>query len=355
MTRFSTLALLGVFLLAPAVAGQGIPYDSTAPGLLSDYQLVSGSPGHGGLSGSFGYQANGRAPAWYVLSTPISARSRPGSATIGGKDFYVIGGETPGGGRADFVEIWDRQTDTWSQSASRMPIPVSNIMGSCVFSGGQMYVFGGLDINGVVRDEIQVYDPTMDSWTVHPTRLPAPRYGVGVSNIYGGDILVCGGADSGFFYGDSYIFNNSTGTFSTGPAMADADYMITITNIPNSADGKVYMTGFATDTFLQVYDTATGTFSRGPSFRADPVNGQSRAGCGMDNVGARVFIYGGDWTGYRSDTEYYDVLSGQQKKTATLELNVGRRAFAYGPLPCPGCYASHGWNGNYLQHGEGAR
>ncbi|KAA3609146.1 MAG: hypothetical protein DWQ01_10025 [Planctomycetota bacterium] len=341
--------------LAGSALAQGpVAYDSGQPGILSDTALVQ--PGAGSLGGqAFSGQAIQGTPAWYVLARPLTARSRCGSATIGGKDFYVIGGEIAGGGRADRVEIWDRQTDTWSQSHSVMPVPVSNVMGSCVFSGGLMYVFGGTDVANQPVDLVQVFDPFADSWTVHPTRLPRPMFGVGVSNIGGGEILVCGGADLNFYYDDSWLFETWSGTFQPGSPMAHADYLITITSTANFVDAKVYMTGFATSTFLQSFDLASGQFQTAASFRNDPVFGQDRAGCGMDNVGPRVFVYGGDWTGFRADCESYEIPSGQVVARPSLTLNVGRRSFAYGPLPCPGCYVSGGWNGTLLQHAEGAR
>lgn len=349
-----TAALLAV--LGPALPAQSrLPYDSTVPGLLTDASLT-GTFGGAGQAGGQGFGTHfAGPPAWIVIAQPSVARSRPGSATIGGKDFWIIGGETQGGGRAAFVEHWHRGTNTWTQSAVPMPVPVSNIMGSCVHDNGLFYVFGGFDANGLPVDTIQVYDPFNDTWSVHSSVLPRPLFGVGASALGNGKILVCGGADLGFVYGDAWVFDTTTGTFTTTGVMPQPDGYLTITHMPNPVDGKVYMTGFFTDTFLVIYDPATGTFQNGPSFLNDPTWGQSRAGCGLDSVGSKVFAYAGDWSNYRPDVESYDVLSGNQKGWPTLDMNQGRRTFAYGGLPCPACYASCGWAGQYLSHSEAAR
>ncbi len=359
MYRLLPIAALFAALLALAGPDLGaqvqMPYDSTVPGHLTDASLSGTSSGTGLASGQgFGTQYAGP-PAWIVIAQPAVARSRPGSATLGGKDFWIIGGETSGGGRAAFVEQWHRGTDTWTQSSVPMPVPVSNIMGSCVHDNGLFYVFGGFDINWQPVDTIQIYDPATDTWSVHQTTLPRPMMGVGASNLGNGQILVCGGSDLAFVYGDAWIFDTTAGTFTTTGAMPQADTYLTITARPNSVDGKVYMTGYYTDTFLVIYDPTTGSFQNGPAFLNHPTNGQSRAGCGMDSVGSKVFAYAGDWFGYRADVESYDVLTGQQRGWPTLDMHQGRRAFAYGALPCPACYASCGWAGQYLAHSEAAR
>ncbi|KAA3612934.1 MAG: hypothetical protein DWQ01_04320 [Planctomycetota bacterium] len=342
------IALLLVIVL-PGVGWSQATYDATAPGILSDVQINQGQnnlQGQGGRAGGY---------AWYTLTTPNFQRSRCGGVTTGGKDFWVIGGETPTGLRVAQVEKWTRTLNTWTVSSSSMPSPVSNISGSVVHENGLFYVFGGLESGDVMIDWIQVYDPVADTWSVHPTPMPAARYGVGAANLGGGKILVCGGADLLFAYGDSWIFDVATGTFTAGPPMPVEDFNISITARPNPADGRVYLTGIRTDTYLQIYDPGTASFSIGPVFASGPTS--SRAGCGLINIDQHVIIYGGDWLNYRADVEIYDcgLGGGSCVPLVGLDMAEARRSFAYGDTPCPGALASNGFNGAYMQHAEGAR
>jgi len=236
-----------------------------------------------------------------------------------------------------------------------MPRPVSNIMGACVFDGGLVYVFGGLESGDVPVDAVQVYDPVADTWSIHPTPMPYARLGVGAANLGGGQILVCGGADLLYAHAESWIFDVATGTFTPGPTMVQADFNISITHEPNPVDGRVYRTGLFTDTWMQVYDTAPASFLAGPLFTIGQTS--SRAGCGIVNVGGTVVIYGGDWLQYRSDVEVYTCASGATtcKLLNGVFLNTPRRTFGYGATPCPGAFAGDGFNGTYLADVEGAR
>lgn len=336
------VAIAAGSLLASSSAPAQVSYNSSDPGILSD----------AALTGPYSRGRGTRGFGWIEIATPAFARSRCGGGVIGTKDFWVFGGETSTGLRIGTVETWNRQTNTWSQSATVMRRPVSNIMGSVAFVNGLFYVFGGLESGDVPISEIQVYNPTTDTWSVHPTRLPAPRYGVGAAEIGGGRVLVCGGADLLFFYGQSYIFDTVTGSLTAGPPMAAPDFNISITREPNQFDGKVYLTGLATDTYMQVYDVATNTFAIGPVF----ANNRSRAGCGLVNLGKLVLAYAGDWLNYRDDTEMYDVVSmGASQLVPNFFMVRSRRTFAYGDTPCPGLLGAGGFNGAYMQHAEGAR
>lgn len=350
--RSTTLVPTLFFLALPVAAAAGqVPYDSQQPGILSDVVIHGSSSG---MSGNGGLLGPGRGWTWHTLAAPSWKRSRCGAVSID-KDLLLIGGETPTGLRAAYVERWDRGTQTWSTSAVAMPRPVSNIMGSCVLDNGLVYVFGGLESGDVPVDTVQIYDPVADTWSVHPTPMPYARLGVGASSLGGGRILVCGGADLLYAYDDSWIFDVATGTFTPGPPMVQADFNISITHEPNPVDGRVYMTGLFTDTWMQVYDTATGAFLAGPLFTTGQTS--SRAGCGIINVGGHVIVYGGDWLNYRSDAEVFACGSGATtcKILQGVLMNTPRRTFGYASTPCPGAFAGDGFNGTYLADVEGAR
>lgn len=342
------LALGGLAAAAPAAQ---LPYDASEPGILTDANLA---PQDDGLGRSQRNGPGSRGRQWEALAAPTYARSRCGGGTEGlstVKDFWVIGGETSTGRRIARVERWHRLTNTWSTSASLMPRPVSNISGSAAFVNGLFYVFGGLESGDVPVAEIQVYDTVSDTWAVHATRLPVARFGMGAAHIGGGQVLVCGGADLLYYYGDSWIFDTTTGALNPGPAMAAPDFNMSVTAEANPFDSRVYMTGIATNTYMQTFDVVTRTFAVGPSF----VGGGARAGCGLVNIGAKVIAYAGDWLGYRDDTEVYDASTGGSSIVPLLAMIHGRRSCAYGSTICPGILAVDGFSGAYMAHAEGVR
>lgn len=287
---------------------------------------------------------------WALLNSFTTPRSRPGGEWLNGK-FYLIGGETTGGGRADRVEIFDPVTASWSASLSSMPIPVSNIMGATAFAGPAVFVFGGWDFSNVARDEVQIYNTQTDTWSISPHRIPiSGRYGMLAENIGNGVIFACGGYNGSSSFGDSFRFHPNTG-FSTDTPMPTPRYHLTGTVSP--IDGRVYaVAGFGSGAAFAAYDPATSAWSTLPNIPTD------RAGCGVIAHGPYVLLFGGNWNAYYNTTELYNIQTGAWVTPSPLPtMNLGRRSFAYGKYESPqgafvAAFAAGGWRGSFMSDVE---
>jgi N-acetylneuraminic acid mutarotase len=113
--------------------------------------------------------------------------------------------------------------------------------------GGKIYVFGGFDTNGVVLSDVDVYDPTTDTWSTTPADLPTARAGLYAVATKGGTVYVIGGWDG--------IFPFNTGIGATVEAYQVSKDMWTTALPPmptaraetGAADhgGKIYIVGGA--------------------------------------------------------------------------------------------------------------
>jgi len=70
------------------------------------------------------------------------------------------------------VDLYDPLTNTWYPNVTQLPLPVT-FMGATYFNG-KIYVSGGWDKEGVVRNELQIYDISQNKWQFGPA-MPEPR------------------------------------------------------------------------------------------------------------------------------------------------------------------------------------
>lgn len=137
---------------------------------------------------------------WYEGSDMPTTRSGAVAAILNDRIYVMGGGLRHEDGRFEFfrvVEIYDPETDTWSQGPDMlMPhdYPVSAIMDNCI------YVFGGhhpdATKGGPMTDPgfsfCETFDPVIDAWReIAP--MPTPRF-ASAAVVLGERILVLGGA-----------------------------------------------------------------------------------------------------------------------------------------------------------------
>ncbi|TAH34487.1 MAG: hypothetical protein EYC70_16255 [Planctomycetota bacterium] len=324
-----------VLALAPFAAAQGNPESDYGNPL--DPQVVASSGG-------------GARYSWMNLAANGTGRSRPGGNWVGAK-FYLIGGETTGGGRASVVEIFDGPTMAWGPSFSVMPIAVSNIMGATAAVGSKIYVFGGYDVTAAFRAEVQIYDTATDTWATGPTAIPGGgRYGALAVRISANTIFLAGGAKVGSIpTTECYRYDTTTHTFTADTAMTAARYLLTGTYA--SSTNRVYAVGgFGTGTSFQYYDPVGMTWNNLPNIPVD------RAGCGVVAVGPYVLTYGGNWGVWNNTTDLFNSTTGLWAPVSPIpNMNVARRAFAYGLFDngsIRAALASDGWLGAYSNANE---
>ena len=132
----------------------------------------------------------------WMLIAPMPAGRNHAAASTDGQKFYVFGGRTGGNVVAvgfDDVQVYDPATDTWQWSATSglQPLPQQRGgMGKAVYLGGEFYVIGG-ETPGGVYNRVDVYNPTTNIWRLD-TVIPTARHGI-FPVLLDGKIYVAGG------------------------------------------------------------------------------------------------------------------------------------------------------------------
>ncbi len=128
-------------------------------------------------------------------SIPSFARSGASGFAIGTKIYYGTGYNS---GTVAQTDIWefDTQAGTWTQKADI----TSARYGASGFSyNGKGYMaFGVKSSPWVYYNDIQEYDPLLNTWTLKSPMPATPRYGASVFVIYSKAYFVCGNAGSAF-------------------------------------------------------------------------------------------------------------------------------------------------------------
>ena len=145
---------------------------------------------------------------WTSIAPMPLPRNHAASATDG-RRFYVFGGRGPGSGDAnvvangfDEVQIYDPATNIWSVSGTGPSAPARlpqarGGMGKAVYLRGKFYVIGGETKDGAgatgdgVYSRVDVYDPVKNIWST-AAQLPTARHGIFPVSV-ADRILVAGG------------------------------------------------------------------------------------------------------------------------------------------------------------------
>ncbi|MBC8406475.1 MAG: hypothetical protein H8E15_14740 [Planctomycetes bacterium] len=336
---FLSVAIMSAAIFSP-LCGQNKPLRP-----MQDAETDSHLKGTQGDQGNTAGKFN-----WFSLNSNFWHRSRAGGAFIDGS-FFLVGGEmdslTYGTSRAKTVEIFDPFTLTWRSSLVEMAIGVSNISGGVAAVDDNIYVFGGWKENSTRSNNIQVYNTTTDSWSIHATTMPEAIYGCIAVAVDQNRIFVCGGSQNAGFGGaatdNAYFFDTMTGTITPTTPMTAARFL----HSADVVDSTVYVAaGYGTGTAFESFNSATETWTTLPSLPVD------RAGCGIAAVGDYCVFFGGDWSGYRDDCDVYDSVAGAFDAGLSAKLGtmpLGKRSFAYADIQLPwirALAAMDGWRTN---------
>ena len=157
---------------------------------------------------------------WTAIAPMPLPRNHAASATDG-RRFYVFGGRGPGSGDAnvvangfDEVQIYDPATNAWSVSGTSPSAPARlpqarGGMGKAVYLRGKFYVIGGETTDGAgatqsgVYSRVDVYDPATNTWSAAPP-LPTARHGVFPLSIADRILVPGGGTKAGFSASDAF-------------------------------------------------------------------------------------------------------------------------------------------------------
>lgn len=165
--------------------------------------------------------AAGEAPAtagpnarWFSRASLPSPRAAFAVAAFDlERELYVIGGVADGAASAA-VDRYDPASDLWVSLGDK-PTPVSHA--GAVALRGKIYVPGGEDGSGQVRDTLDIFDPRQGRWEAGPA-LPAPRSRYAVV-AWEGRIYLIGGWDGAEARGEVFIFDPEAGAWSPGEAL----------------------------------------------------------------------------------------------------------------------------------------
>ena len=250
--------------------------DAAVAGLADGARAPEPGADAGGLQQSDAVAGDGilvPAPGEYgELMDLLQANSEMAVAQLDGK-IYVVGGYPSTRQVQTAVQVYDPQTDQWSQ-ARPLPLPIHHPV--VVGVAGKLYSLGGQGAgqNGqaanVDLDNTLVYDPAVDEpWLDLAPDPPMTPRGAGAGAVIGAKIYVVGGrppADNAFEVYD--IGDNSWRSLPPLPQQENDRNHLAMTAI----DGKLYVaggrydsgsfTGPITDS-LHIFDPDTGLWSSG--------------------------------------------------------------------------------------------
>jgi N-acetylneuraminic acid mutarotase len=132
----------------------------------------------------------GAATAQWDQRSPMPlARTEVVAATVG-KEIFVLGGMPIDGVASNRVDAYDPARNTWRRVAN-LPFGVHHAMAAA--AGGKLYVFGGYSAAGVPQRTAWVLERR--KWRALP-RMPFPRAAAG-AGFANGKIVVAGGVAAG--------------------------------------------------------------------------------------------------------------------------------------------------------------
>ncbi len=211
------------------------------------------------------------------------------ASVVNGK-IYVFGGDVRAEVSCSTVEEYDPATDTWAARAA-MPIK-RTFLCSCAVDG-KIYVFGGATA-GIPEatwnlPEMNVYDPTTDTWT-RKADMPTAR-SMAAATVVNGKIYVIGGvignvAGAGVSIVEEYdpvtdIWTRKTNMSTSRKALS-----------ASAVAGKIYASGGGTGysepfSTLEEYDPATDTWTRKNNM---PIARYCHSTSAVDG---KIYVFGG--------------------------------------------------------------
>ena len=235
--------------------------------LLQDHRVLiaGGDGGSGAVNSAEVFNADGSFSAVSAMGTP-----RSGHVAVVLKDGrgLVAGGVMAGGGATNSAEIYDPTLDSWTVIAGGMAEARSKASAS-LLQDGRVLIAGGQ--NGTTASAtVEIFDPTTGQFSFAGS-LSSPRMGLASASLADGRVLITGGSNGSAPVNSSDIFDPTTNTVSAGPAMTSPRVGHSATAL---LDGRVLVAGgnngSADLASAEIYDAATGGFAVVASSLAAP-------------------------------------------------------------------------------------
>ncbi|NTW04194.1 MAG: LuxR family transcriptional regulator [Oscillochloris sp.] len=127
---------------------------------------------------------------------------------------YVIGGQVNGIPSAA-IDRFDPESNVWV-SLTDKPSAVSDVGAVSLY--GNIYVPGGIDAHGKVRNILEIFDPREQRWHLGAA-IPAPRSHYALV-VWEGRLYLIGGWNGTQTCAEVYIYDPQTNSWSEGPSLA---------------------------------------------------------------------------------------------------------------------------------------
>jgi N-acetylneuraminic acid mutarotase len=220
---------------------------------------------------------------WTRAAPMPTSRSELAATALDGQ-IYVAGGIAQWGTTAAF-EAYDPVTDRWEELP---PLPEAAHHLATAATDDRIYVTGGYTnlLFSEITDRAWAYDPRARRWA-RTADLPAPRAAHGMAAIEG-KLYVVGGVGPGSK--DLWIYDPATDRWDVARAALPIQREhLTVTVL----DGKLYAIGGRWGdrgnlAALEIYDPATGTWTRGPDLPT------ARSGLTAGVLDGHVHVTGGE-------------------------------------------------------------
>jgi hypothetical protein len=201
-----------------------------------------------------------------------TARFDAVGAPLGDGQVLIAGG-TNGSAALRSAELFDPQTDTFSELAeagkTELQVAREGALASTL-ADGRVLIAGGYDeSNGGDQQSAELFSPADDSFTAlapsGETELREPRYGAVAATLPNGRVLIAGGFDekADVYQQSTELFDPATGTFAANGAELQTPRIdASIASLPN---GQVLIAGgqnsSGTLTSAELFDPTDDTFT----------------------------------------------------------------------------------------------
>jgi uncharacterized delta-60 repeat protein len=201
---------------------------------------------------------------WVKTGSMMSqARGEPTATLLKNGKVLVCGGSDPAGNALASAEVFDPQSNGWSNTGS-LATPRARHT-AVLLPDGRVLVTAGIDANNQLVATSEIYDPAMGTWSPAAglnTRRARPT----ATLLANGKVLVAGGDDlSGVTLTSAELFDPATGLWLPTGNLTTARSLHSGTLLPN---GKVLVAGgegnhtlATTLNSAELYDPATGQWT----------------------------------------------------------------------------------------------
>lgn len=149
----------------------------------------------------------------------LTARHGLQVVTLNNK-IYAIGGQTTAtAGFTNIVQMYDPTTDKWT---AKKPMNYSRSYFGAVVYNGKIYAIGGQNSATTYLNNVEVYDPSADTWTVSSGSMPSAKCGFSTTLIPNtSNVYIIGGINGSNYSNSVYKYDISKNSWSSVPSLIE--------------------------------------------------------------------------------------------------------------------------------------